>query len=48
MRGEMAKPPLKQADRALVIGELPQEWKTEWNRMVPGKRFCAPYELKGV
>ena len=31
-----------------MIETLPDEWKTEWHHMVPGRRFCAPYELKGV
>ncbi|KAI5861432.1 NAD(P)-binding protein [Durotheca rogersii] len=26
----------------------PQEWRSAWNSMVPGRRFCKPAELKGA
>jgi sorbose reductase len=31
-----------------VIGTLPDEWKEKWITLIPGERFCAPYELKGA
>ena len=32
----------------IVIGELSEDWKKKWHEMIPGERFCDPYELKGV
>ncbi|KAL7622005.1 hypothetical protein AAE478_007506 [Parahypoxylon ruwenzoriense] len=26
----------------------PKEWRSRWNEMVPGRRFCKPAELKGA
>ncbi|KAI6091569.1 NAD(P)-binding protein [Hypoxylon rubiginosum] len=26
----------------------PTEWRSKWNEMVPGRRFCKPAELKGA
>ncbi|KAI1208149.1 NAD(P)-binding protein [Annulohypoxylon truncatum] len=26
----------------------PQEWRSVWNEMIPGRRFCKPAELKGI
>ncbi|KAI1380466.1 NAD(P)-binding protein [Hypoxylon crocopeplum] len=26
----------------------PTEWRSQWNEMVPGRRFCKPAELKGA
>ncbi|KAI1777467.1 NAD(P)-binding protein [Hypoxylon cercidicola] len=26
----------------------PKEWRSQWNEMVPGRRFCKPSELKGA
>ncbi|KAI0382247.1 NAD(P)-binding protein [Hypomontagnella monticulosa] len=26
----------------------PAEWRSKWNEMVPGRRFCKPSELKGA
>ncbi|KAI0139137.1 NAD(P)-binding protein [Hypoxylon sp. NC0597] len=26
----------------------PKEWRSQWNEMVPGRRFCKPAELKGA
>ncbi|KAI2628700.1 NAD(P)-binding protein [Hypoxylon sp. NC1633] len=26
----------------------PAEWRSQWNEMVPGRRFCKPAELKGA
>ncbi|KAI1387565.1 NAD(P)-binding protein [Hypoxylon trugodes] len=26
----------------------PYEWRSQWNEMVPGRRFCYPSELKGA
>lgn len=31
-----------------MIDTLPEEWKTKWMDIVPGKRFAETYELKGV
>lgn len=31
-----------------MLDSLPGEWRETWLSMVPGKRFCSPYELKGV
>lgn len=36
------------ADGALVIDTLPEEWRKKWPEMIPGTRFCDATELKGA
>ena len=31
-----------------MVDVLPDEWKEKWLTMIPAKRMCDPYELKGV
>lgn len=31
-----------------MLGIHPAEWRSVWNSMVPGRRFCKPAELKGI
>lgn len=32
----------------IVLDVHPQEWRSQWIEMVPGRRFCKPSELKGA